>query len=268
MLERVDLETVLAGELEPGLSYSEIHARYAESAYGQHHSGQPLRYSQAYGYDRQTMLADLGDDIHPVRHMSHTEKQIAVPLIAGQLWDRVERLSPTEIKGIRLAALIHDIGECEHPSIEKILGQTVGDVHYESKTSSDSELERTIRQHLYDELYADVPDEVMAMADESIDNHHEFHGLAFDTVERVGYFQTAMRAGEVALELAGRQPLGDARVNSLARLALRVSDNHRDVLNSRSADFPYVGRFMRSKVVLDYRIHEVLPDYAAIGEAA
>lgn len=261
------LGLLMSDQVTDGISYTEVSARYSNSLFGAHQAQQPLRYSQHYGYDPTLMLKDLGDDVHPVRHMSHTHRKITVPLIAGQIWDGRERFSPQQISGLRLAAEVHDIGECEHISILEAVGATVGDVFYEAKQRTDSETERQIRAYLYGQLYPDLPEELLEQAEDTIDSDNSFHGFAFETVERVGYYQTAMRAGETALRLIKKES-ETPRFQRLAQLALRVSQNHSETLRGRAGDFPYVGRIMNQRGPLEARIHQTLPQFIDTQQAA
>jgi hypothetical protein len=85
--------------------------------------------------------------------------------------------------------------------------------------------------------------------------------LAFNTMERIGYFQTAMKAGETALGIQGDNPDdASARFVQLARLARRVSNNHIGELEQRAKDFPHTRQILQNFDWLYGRIHTELAD--------
>lgn len=241
------------------LRYQDLHDLYANSQFGQHHALQPARYSADYGYDREQMILDLGDDVHPVRHMLYTESLIARPLMAAQNSSGDEKFEPEQVVAMRMAALLHDVGECEHPHIVANVGHTVGDVSYEVKTQTDGDSETLIRQFLYGQLYSDIPRNLLDAADDVIDHKEgSLSREAFNTMERLGYYITAIRAGETALKLLERRPSNlDLRITQLGRLALRVTENHRSFLQERTERFPYLEIVLKSSVLTDARIHRV-----------
>ncbi len=224
------------------VNYHGLHEVYSASVYGQYHATQPLRYSQSYDYDPTSMLDDLGEDIHPVGHMLHTERKIAVPFIrvqnnTGARDYSGRHLTPEEIVTLRLTALLHDIGECAHPDIP----ETVGDVFYETKTTEDETKEAGVRGFVYDQVFRGVPLEIIERAEQVIaGGHNDFLDEAFNTIERVGYFATAIRAGEIALRQVNKDPslIETRQVVQLGRLSLRVSDNHGTILLERGEVFP------------------------------
>lgn len=259
-----DYEECINGEFMPGgLRFEDLHNRYVASQFGLHHDGQPARYSQNYGYDRSLMIEDLGDDVHPVRHMPYTESRLARPLMVVQNVVGDERFDPGQIVAVRMAALLHDTGECEHPLIQDLVGHTVGDISWELKAQADGDKETLIRQYLYEQLYPDVPADLLCEADDVIDyKEGSLPREAFNTVERLGYYTTAIRAGERALSLLEMTPpeIEPApRVVQLGRLALRVSNDHRGFLQGRSERFPYLDEVLKASVPVDDRIQTELP---------
>jgi len=262
MSEHIDL--AVSDTFAPGFYYQELHQRYAGSIYGQYHATQLPRFSQNYGYDPDQMIGDLGDDVHPVRHMAYTEASVAVPFITTQLTSSHEHFNRQQIIGLRLAAILHDIGESQHPAITEAVGVTVGDVWFESKQTSDAQQEVLIRHFLYGQLYADIPPVLLEQAEEAIENGDCSSGLAFNTIERLGYYKTAVKAGELALKLRlSREEREEPsrRFTNLARLALRVSDNHRTILQERAELFPHADWVLRFNARRYERIHSVLPDF-------
>lgn len=251
---------VINGDFMPLVRYSTLHERYAKSSYGLHHATQPVRYSQVYAYGRELMLQDLGDDVHPVCHMPYTEAEIVRPLIAAQNTNGHERFDTEQIMALRVAALLHDIGECEHPEIHQNTGRKVGDVVWSLKTELDGASETLIRQYIYGKLYGDIPAWVLGAADDIIDNKAgSLPREAFNTAERLGYYKTGLRAGEVALRLYERRTEKDElRFTQLGRLAIEVTNNHRQFLQERSERFPHLDEVLKTTEYLDDRIHSKL----------
>jgi hypothetical protein len=246
------------------LRYLDVHDLYADSEYGAFHAQQELRFSKVYPYESDAMLADLGDDVHPVRHMTHTESEICQPFMTSQntAVGNQQKFKLEQIAAMRLGTLLHDIGECEHPEIVETVGHIVGDVPYLERTQNDSDLEVPIRLFFYDTLLSDVPKQVIEKAEAVISGtDNEFMQQAFNTVERIGYFQTAMMAGETALGILEHNPdESSARFVQLARLARRVSNNHIGELGQRAKDFPYTSQILQKYGWLYGRIHTELAD--------
>lgn len=258
-LRKRQIEQLMTDVIEPGLTYDDVHRRYAESIFGLHHADQPLRYAQRYGYSRDQMLKDLGDDVHPVKHGPYTHRKIAVPFLSAEIWNVQEHLGQDDILAIRMAAINHDIGETTDPAISRLLGSLPGDVNYNDKKPSDSKKERQVRHYLYGELFPDVPLELLEASEAVIDNHDTVLGLAFDTIERVGYYQTALRAGALALELASSSDSKLERFTNLARLAIDVTENHHDMLRERSKIFPYARTVLKKGRPIYDQTHIQLP---------
>jgi hypothetical protein len=247
------------------LRYLDLHNIYADSEYGTFHAQQALRFSKVYPYKHDAMLADLGNDVHPVRHMTHTESEICQPLITAQNTEvgNQQKFTVKQIAALRLGVLLHDIGECEHPAIMETVGHVVGDIPYLDRTQSDSDLEVPIRLFFYDTLLSDAPRQVIEKAEAVISGtDSEFMQQAFNTMERIGYFQTAMKAGETALAILEDSPDDtSARFMQLGRLARRVSNNHFGELEQRVKDFPYTGQILQKYDWLYGRIHSELADF-------
>lgn len=244
------------------VNFSELHRRYATSSYGLSHGLQPPRYSQQYGYQRDAMLKDLGHDVHPVGHMPFTDIEIVKPLVAAQNTFGFEQFSPQQIVAIRLAAQLHDMGECQDEEIEAQTGCSVGDVWWETKNSSHDSDEAIIRRHIYSQLYPDLPGVLVDPAEDIIRNQAgSFEREAFHAAERIGYYQTAIRAGEIAMRLVEEQEAEDEdelRFLQLGRLSLRVSGNHREFLRQQSLRFPYIQAVLRKAEPADEKIHAKL----------
>jgi hypothetical protein len=245
------------------LTYSGLFARYADSLYGTFHAEQPARYSNNsdYAYDRDLMIVDLGDDVHPLRHMPYTESKILRPLMVQQnLLRNTKKVQPFdrfEVVAGRLGALCHDIGECQHAD----LGETVGDINYYAKTQKHEKREAAIRSFFYDTLYKDVPVSLVAAAEATITGEPEsFLSRAFRATEHIGYFLTGVRAGRLAIEL-GPKITNDQdaeRVACLGRLGVTVANDWFDKLPQHSAEFPYARIIRDREAMAVERINEEL----------
>lgn len=244
------------------LTYTDLFDRYASSPFGATQAQQPARYSNRYAYDRDTMIADLGDDVHPLRHMPYTETKIFRPLIAYQHHpqerDRgTEQLSQLEIVAGRLGSLLHDIGECEHPELAAVCGGTVGDVNLFEKTTEHEGIEALIRGHFYKRFFSDVPQDVLELAEDMIANNSgTLLRDAFATTERLGYFMTGINAGLKAIGVRFALPPGtceeDDRFLQLRRLALETAPRWYDELLERGERFPWAGsQTLARKTTLD-----------------
>jgi hypothetical protein len=225
------------------LTYQYLHDLYAKNEIGIFHAAnQPPRFSGEYSYDPAQMIKDLGDDVHPVKHMTYTEREIAVPFLVAQNTPNphknYEPMSAEEVRDFRAGIVIHDMGESEHPLIKDAVGYTVGDIPHRKKTTEDAKLEVNIRNYLYYELFSSVPGDVLDGAERVIQDQDG----AFNTVERIGYFRTAMRAGEVALRILKEDPDNRGRrLIQLSRLARRVSEYQRNFIEPRTGSFPLAG---------------------------
>lgn len=230
--------------------------RFAESDFGRFQSTQCLRYAKKYGYgEREEMLADLGDDIDPLRHMLHTHDEVLLPLIKNKL---PHELSDSGESIIRSAALLHDIGECEHPNVISGTGHSVGDVLYHEKNGQHELSEAKIRSWFYESLYPDLPEDFLLQVDEVISNN-EANELShsFNMAERLGYYETAIRAGRVAL--SSELTSGNAeRTCQLARLSVGVSATHIPVLDKSSSDYEYIEKRLEETSAVYQRIHSEL----------
>lgn len=251
-----------------GVSFSiaEIADTYAESEYGQYHAGQNPRFAQYYGYEPDRMLEDLGNDVHPVRHMVHTEGIFRTLMQFQGMHPGPEVVPFTDQRQVvvnQIAAIVHDMGENEHPAIAEALSvEPVGDKPKDQKTSDHEAVEARIRQHLYNELYPDDLSGLLADAEAVLADPESFDGRAFETTEYLGYYQTAMAAGQLALAIQTHTPwLRDThRFNQLVRLAQRVSNNWHDTLAARAAEFPIAGATLHLQKQTYRRIHRQLPD--------
>lgn len=224
----------------------ELVQRYISTPHGIHHSQQQLRFAQPEGYKyepREQFLKDLGDDVHPVRHMLHTHDNITVPLIAYQNSSQETRnFTETEIAELRTTAALHDLGECTHQDMETKLGfKPKGDLKYGTGLPADKLNEKLIRNHLYDLYYPDLPRKLLDRVDEiDFKESDDFCVLAFDMIERLGYYTTSRMAARVVIQEKANYKPGDNRIAQLGRLATIVSNTHYSVLRSHEETFPYL----------------------------
>lgn len=227
----------------------ELFERYANSEFGQDHALQTPRYAQVdngYSYgDRDRFIAELGDDVHPVRHMLHTHDEIAVPFLNAQRTDLdAEQFTEEQEGEIRVTSVLHDTGECTSPKLQVHFDfPLVGDLRYGTMPIGHKDKERQVRNFLYGVLYPDVPAELLRRVDElDFKESDDIACEAFDVIERIGYFQRSVRASE--LIIAEGDTMEDVhRIAQLGRLAVFVGENHRRVLWSKRHRFPYVRQF-------------------------
>lgn len=228
-----------------------LYDRYASSPHGLFHAKQPARYSQSYRYGMgRDLIVDLGDDVHPVKHMLHTHDNITVPFLEAHREEGEVPFSPEEEAELRTTAILHDVGECTDTEIKEKLGFTLGDVEYGLLLEDHKEKEILIRNHIYSRYFTDIPRRLLDRVDE-IDSRatEERVVRAFEVIERIGYYATAQRAASIVVNEKtkfdqdhGYQSL--LRTAQLGRLALVVSNNHRSFLESQQDEFPYVRRIL------------------------
>ncbi len=251
-------------------TYESLYSRYAQSDFGRFHATQPLRYSQNFGYEPGQMLADLGDDVHPVRHMWHTEQNVLRPFLLSQNTHRdrdFEYIVPEQVAALRSGVLLHGIGECEDPRIKQAIGLSVGDKFYETRTQQDNLNEAKVRRYLYDQLFQDVNADFIGSAEDIIAGSRDhFLEQAFNTVEIIGYYQTAMTAGAVvlkSLEASAGRPEPSHRLLALGRLAVRVRDNHYPTLHERTASYPYTTTVLSRHTMQDLWVDTGVREFVA-----
>lgn len=244
------------------IEYDELLSRYIKSDFGKHHMEQRARFAglPEMAYDRDQMLIDLGDDVHPVFHMSHTHDDILMPLIRTQRTTSRPQFTPLGISAMRFGALLHDIGECTHPKIAREVGGVVGDIPAPLKTKEHEILEKEIRHYLYSELYPDIADRELNLAELIIiGKSHHLPVEGFQMVERLGYYLTAMQAGRLAIE-GKRSGAKDhnPRLKSLGALGVKVSRDYRSVLDEAANKFKYIEHQMLSTLDHHQTLHNLL----------
>lgn len=232
---------------ESQFQYQDFYNAFAESAFGQHQATQRLRWHKKYPYDPERFLEDLGDDVHPVRHMAYTHDEIVVPLLRKQVESGTVKPVQEDIINIRLAALIHDIGECEHPYIENQLGYVTGDILYHQKTPQDTAKEKIIRSfilHEMEEPYNQLSTEHVDELESIIGNERSdsFADKTFNICEHLGYYETGIRAGSIILSECEnlRRITADERLFRLSSLATQTSIEWRPLLSGHQETYPYI----------------------------
>lgn len=246
-------EILIADKL---MSSSAIFARYEVHDLGVYHADQPLRYSQKYAYNRTYMLADLGDDVHPVRHGRYTEQAVVVPILSGQIEAGIiDGLTQSSVGIVRMAAMTHDFGECQHPS----LGETIGDIAFYDKTCQHEEKEAEIRGRVMELVYPTLPVDFLLEVEDVVANKsgtqlRDF----FNAAEHTGYFLTMSGAGRLALEAITNEDFS-LRTIQLARMAIDGARQWHDDILGLSDKFAYLGHLAQQSDELVDRIDSELP---------
>jgi 5'-deoxynucleotidase YfbR-like HD superfamily hydrolase len=262
--ERLDvlMSNLIPFEGNLNLRYSDLQPRYLQSEWGQQHANQPLRYSEHFGYDREQMLDDLGEDVNPIGHMRIVHNDMVGfgidQVMHGSL---LREISAADIAVARATALIHDVGESTHRDFRLLCGGTIGDIPYGQKTSEDRATERRITEKIITTLYADMP-EWLQQRILSIIAHEEdsvTHTL-LETAHAYGFYATGLQAGRIALAIQVERPLADNddRIANLAGLAKIVTGRIRPKLEPLARDFPLLDKFLADVALTHVRIAEEL----------
>lgn len=285
-LEAATSPNILLPGLEH-LEYDELFNRYRESKFGLHHAKQTPRYAQPdkYEYDHSQILEDLGKDVHPVEHMQHTHDTITQPFVVAQ----AHELTPREVVVLRLGTLLHDMGECTHPDLADV-GELIGDTPYDEKVEGEENNEQKLRHYIIDEVWPKIPTDLIAEIDEMIMNPESKLGHMFNSIERLGYLETGLEAsgvvvdnynGELAPELAQKNPWARNRLRQLSRLATQVANTnpqlekpfqqHYQELNKRREEYPYIdkriGEIDEFLILEGYELFDRLPALIATIES-
>lgn len=251
-LEAATSPNILLPGLEH-LEYNELFELYRQSPYGLHQAKQTPRYAQVYTYDHSQILIDLGDDVHPVEHMQHTHDTVTQPFVVAHS----QELTAREVVVLRLGTFLHDIGECTFPGLASH-GELLGDTAYGQKVEGEETNEQRLRQRIVEEVWPEIPADLLAEIDEMIMEPESKLGHMFNSIERLGYLRTGIEAsevlvnnyrGELVTELA-RDPWSINRLLQLSLLASQVANinpelekpfqQHYNVLNERRRDYPYI----------------------------
>lgn len=239
------------------LSPHELFESYSKSEYGQFHALQTPRYGQEKLYfyaDRDLFIAELGDDVHPTRHMLFTHDEIVVPLLNEQRQhSRVPQFSSKQENEMRTAAITHDLGECTHPKIAETLDITlVGDMPYGTYSTDDKKIEEDIREHVLATILPSIPASLRERihAIDRNDSPDDLVSEGFNACERLGYFIRARAASKIIVtehhlfHSYEGDPESIWRIAQLGRLAVKVENSHYSFLREKQARFPYIERAM------------------------
>ena len=157
------------------------------------------------------------------------------------------QLTGPEAQLVRLAALTHDIGECEHPELLDEVGFIQGDKLYGTISSRDKDEERQVRAYILGQLggpFDRLTENELALLDGIIDNTEPEHPAhrTFNRAEHLGYYETGIMAGQVLLDTCRdlTKISRNRRARELARLAVDVSRMWRAELSADPGEFAYV----------------------------
>jgi len=224
----------MSGETQP--NFMELHHAFAATEHGQKLASQ-VRYDRYKPEDvsNERWVELLGADVNNLTHM---------PLTYGLTQDMIRQLDLShpgllndgEKDELRVAALIHDWAEA-----------LVGDITYSDKTSSDEEEERlqfgSLLSAFEGENAADMSHLIANAADKIVFDPNSKLGQIFNTVERVGYVRTAIRASKHVRS-------GDAAdcEEGLKWLVADVFGNHIEVLLERLGNYMPVYNYLSNQV--------------------
>lgn len=221
------------------VSVRELGLRFTDSEYGPAMREQPLRFSQNFGYSREQMLADLGDDLCPIGHQEQLLEYLEQVIDSEHREQTLFQLSDEEISVLGFVAVIHDIGESMHQKVaDAHEGKVLGDKPSGTKTEEDKQLESSIRHFFYRDLYDDVDPTVIQQAEAII--AHDYPTLdqngwthlheIYEAAHNLQTLNTVERA-ENCLDIVHRT-LGqsDERVVALESLARQVRPSTVDKL--------------------------------------
>lgn len=177
----------------------ELGWRFCESEYGKYMmDNQPFRFAQYFGYDSARMEEDLGTDVLPLHHQLDNSMYVAW-IIAAEL-EAIGRLhlDETEVGIAVFAALVHDMGESTHPRVLQQVGEVVGYIPHGEKTDHNREVEKAVREFMYNELFSDVDPAVIARIEALISHQEEsvLHDI-LEAAHTLQAFETGTRAGFV-----------------------------------------------------------------------
>lgn len=223
----------MSGETQP--NFMELHHAFAATEHGQRLASQ-VRYGRYKPEDvsNERWVELLGADVNNLTHM---------PLTFGLTQDMIRQLEMThpellieeEKDELRVAALVHDWAEA-----------LVGDITYSDKTSSDEEEERlqfgSLLSAFEGEDAAEMSHLIAKAADEIVFDSNSKLGQIFNTVERVGYVRTAIRASKHVMA-------GDAAdcEEGLKWIVADVFGNHIEVLLDRLGNYMPVYNYLTNQ---------------------
>ncbi len=216
-------------------SASLLAERFYSSKYGAEMRTQPLRYSVNFGYEPESMLNDIGNDLCPIGHQRelvfHLGTIVEAEQTAQTFYGAVDE---QKLGTVAFACLVHDIGESTHSELSELGYTLVGDIPAGRKSQIDRQNEAAIRQFFYAELFSDVSNETIERV-ERIINHQDDSHLQdlFEAAHILQTFETSNNAHQKLTELVwyrNGEPFDiathvDARASGLLGIA-RVSALH------------------------------------------
>lgn len=182
------------------LSAHELAARFFDNDFGGDMSKQPLRYEQDFGYNRSSMITDLGYDVCPVGHQMELAYHAGTIVEAERTNETtLSSLSDDEIGTLMLASMLHDIGESTHSDIASAGLTPVGDIPAGKKTNQNRIDEAKVRGFFYKTLFDDIDSPTMQRI-EAIISHtdttylHDIFDAAhvIQTIETTGFAYSAL----------------------------------------------------------------------------
>ncbi|HMI09720.1 MAG TPA: hypothetical protein VK497_04990 [Candidatus Saccharimonadales bacterium] len=242
-VERGELEQYFASTVKSrmggGIRVDTLFKRTATSPYGQHIRQQPLRFPRQE-YDRETKLRHLGMDVDPLLHQLQLGVFLAQILETERITKGELPITEEEVGILMLAAMIHDMGEVTHETIEQEVGAVVGDIPFGNKTDADRDVEAQVRIALYLRLFPDVSIEVLQRVEKIISHGEE--SVLHDLFEAAHTFQSYNTA-TVADQTLEREPETIYRPQ-LEHLRDNVRDSSINELLKWAKKFTFINDFV------------------------
>lgn len=191
---------------------------YQHPIFGLHMQHQKPRYMVSF--DNAEVLHDvIGPNAHPLGHQYETGYYFA--WVTSQLGDDIRPKDQEYAIGL-LACLVHDMGESEHKTIERIVGGTIGDIQTGQKTSNDKELERKINKYFYQEVFPDVHPSVIRRLEEIVSHDKE------DLLHSIYEAAHVLQGLDTCINALWYDPALDRGVNYLQSDSCEITDQRID----------------------------------------
>jgi hypothetical protein len=202
-----------------------LHKEFQDTEHGQVLADQ-VRYERYKpdGVTNERWVEVLGADVNNLQHMPLTWG-LAKDMIRGLRDSRPGYLDEHEELLIEVAAIIHDRGEA-----------VVTDVTYSEKTDELEAAEQEVLTGMVDESHEIVKEAAHTVV---FDRGGNKLSRIFNTIERVGYMRTALRAARHIQN--GTAPDCEA---GLRWIVADVFGNHPEVLLERAAEYPPVQQYL------------------------
>lgn len=218
-------------DMGEGRKPEELYTIFSETEHGQKLAGS-VRYERYIpdGVSKERWEEVLGPDVNNLTHLFHTF-EITNKFIKDAEGSELA-LSDSDKEKLQFAAIIHDWAE----SID-------GDVNYNDKTDAHAESELVYFREYLDEfcpdLSADQKKELIEIAEEIVFNEETELGILFNSIERIGYVETAL----LAFYQAQQDAYSDC-AKGLTWLTADVFANQIGILLERAAWCPPVQKFL------------------------